>query len=142
MESEELFPFTGNTPVVRTCFDDDGAWNAVCNSIRQPVSNGGQNFFAYVEFVENPFFRNRTEKELLALVPPAYPHSFLFVVDRTAIEGPEFPVLVMDLFDEPGRTFRVIPSQIQGVQNNLSIANMDFYEFADNVDQDGVFRGF
>ena len=51
-----------------------------------------------------------------------------FIMDRTAIQGPEFPVLVVDLFDEPGRTFHVVPSQIQGVQNNLSIANMDFGE--------------
>jgi uncharacterized protein DUF6924 len=29
-----------------------------------------------------------------------------------------------------------------GVENNLSLANMDFEEFADSVDADGVFRGF
>jgi hypothetical protein len=29
-----------------------------------------------------------------------------------------------------------------GVENNLSVANMDFHEFADNVEDDGVFRGF
>jgi hypothetical protein len=28
------------------------------------------------------------------------------------------------------------------VENNLSLANMDFHEFADNVGADGVFRGF
>jgi hypothetical protein len=28
-----------------------------------------------------------------------------------------------------------------GVENNLSLANMDFDEFADAVDADGVFRG-
>ena len=27
-------------------------------------------------------------------------------------------------------------------ENNLSIANMDFREFAESVDPDGVFRGF
>jgi hypothetical protein len=48
----------------------------------------------------------------------------------------------MDLCNRRGRTFRAIPSQIQGIENNLSIANMDFYEFADWVDEDGVFRGF
>ena len=48
----------------------------------------------------------------------------------------------MDLLGEPGRTFRVIPSEIWGVENNLSIANMGFEEFADAVDSDGVFRGF
>jgi len=142
LKSEELLPLTDDTPVVRTDFEDDAAWNAVCNIIRQPVNDHGEDFFAYVEFVESPNFRNRTEKEVLAMVPREFPHSFLFIVDKTAIEGPEFPILVMDLFDKPGRTFRVIPSQIQGVQNNLSIANMDFHEFADNVDLDGIFRGF
>lgn len=29
-----------------------------------------------------------------------------------------------------------------GVENNLSLANMGFEEFADAVDEDGVFRGF
>jgi hypothetical protein len=29
-----------------------------------------------------------------------------------------------------------------GIENNLSTANMDFAEFADEVDDDGVFRGF
>jgi len=28
------------------------------------------------------------------------------------------------------------------VGNNLSIANRDFEEFANSVDEDGVFRGF
>jgi hypothetical protein len=29
-----------------------------------------------------------------------------------------------------------------GVENNLSLVNMDFVEFAESVDPDGVFRGF
>jgi hypothetical protein len=28
------------------------------------------------------------------------------------------------------------------VENNLSLFNMDFFEFADAVEADGVFRGF
>jgi hypothetical protein len=28
------------------------------------------------------------------------------------------------------------------IENNLSLANMDFEEFAEAVDPDGVFRGF
>jgi hypothetical protein len=35
-----------------------------------------------------------------------------------------------------------IPSQIQGIENNLSIGNMVFEEFATAVDERGVFRGF
>jgi hypothetical protein len=55
---------------------------------------------------------------------------------------PEHPVLALDLYSDPGRTLRVIPSEMWGVENNLSLANMDFEEFADAVDKDGVFRGF
>jgi hypothetical protein len=29
-----------------------------------------------------------------------------------------------------------------GVENNLSLANMDWEDFAATVDEDGVFRGF
>ena len=67
---------------------------------------------------------------------------FVFIVDRTTFTNPEQPVLVVDLCNELGRTFRIIPSEMWGVENNLSLSNMDFFEFADNVDADGVFRGF
>lgn len=29
-----------------------------------------------------------------------------------------------------------------GVENNLSLANMDYADFAANVDPDGILRGF
>ena len=41
-----------------------------------------------------------------------------------------------------GKTFRVAPAYMWSVENNLSLANMDFSEFADHVDAGGVFRGF
>jgi hypothetical protein len=28
------------------------------------------------------------------------------------------------------------------VENNLSVANLDFEDYADRVDADGIFRGF
>ena len=75
-------------------------------------------------------------------VPKDYVHSVLFVGDTVAARSPEFPILVLDLRRQRGRTFRAIPSQIQAIENNLSISNMDFAEFADNAGADGVFRGF
>jgi hypothetical protein len=67
---------------------------------------------------------------------------FILVADRLALTSPEHPVLVVDVAREPGRTFRVVPSAAWSVENNLSLANMDFEEFADAVDEGGVFRGF
>jgi hypothetical protein len=75
-------------------------------------------------------------------VPAGYRLSFVFVVDRETVGNPEFPILVVDLHHQRGRGFRAIPSTIQSIENNLSIANMDFFEFANSVDADGVFRGF
>lgn len=41
-----------------------------------------------------------------------------------------------------GHTFRCATAEFASVESNLAIANMDFHEFADNVQPDGVFRGF
>jgi len=139
----EMLPKTVDAPVIRTHFDDEDAWKTVCELIRQPVDDGfGGEFYASVSFVDNATFRNLTERELLERVPVDFGHSFLMIVDKTAARSPEFPILVMDLHRERGRTFRAGPSEIQSIQNNLSISNMDFDEFADSADADGVFRGF
>ncbi|WP_141580176.1 hypothetical protein [Actinomadura sp. WMMA1423] len=54
----------------------------------------------------------------------------------------ERPLLAVDLYTEPGRTFRVPPRWYREVSANLSIANLDFDDFADSADQVGTFRGF
>jgi hypothetical protein len=68
--------------------------------------------------------------------------TFFFVVDRTALTHPERPILVVEYFEPPLRTLRVIPSELWGIENNLSISNMDFEDFAENAGADGIFRGF
>jgi hypothetical protein len=142
MKPNESLPDTQGTPVIRTDFGDDAAWEMICGLFRQPTIDSGHEFFAYVSFVENPQFGGFSAQELLTITPRDYRHSFVFVADREAMQRPEFPILVVDLLAEPGRTFRAILSETHGIENNLSIANMDFCEFADNVDADGVFRGF
>jgi len=135
-------PFTANPLLIRSCFESQQAWDTVCALIRAPQLFWGDPFYANVDLLDDIEFANLATADLLARVPASYHHSFLMVADRVALTPPEFPVLVVDLHGDRGRTFRAIPSQIQGIENNLSIANMDFFEFADNVDQDGIFRGF
>jgi hypothetical protein len=135
-------PITQHPLVIRTDYDGQHVWERICELIRAPVRNGGDTFYAQVDFLDAGELRNLLEEDLLARVPADYPHSFLFVVDQLAIRHQDFPILVIDLHYERGRAFRAVPSQIQGIENNLSIANMSFFEFADNVDTDGVFRGF
>jgi hypothetical protein len=39
-------------------------------------------------------------------------------------------------------TFRVVPAEMWSVQNNLSIANLDWEDFAGSLDDEGICRGF
>lgn len=133
-------PRTKNTAVIRTDFSDERAWESICEAIVRPDPEEG--FQAYVEFISDPEYAGLTVDQLLSLNPRTSGHRFLFMVDRVSLTDPEQPVLVVNLSGEPGRTFRVIPAEAWGVENNLSIANMDFEEFADSADPDGTFRGF
>jgi len=137
-------PKTNNPAVIRTDFENERAWKGICKVIRAPVPapEVGDTFYAYVDFLEDAEFRNLSKDDLLARVPTDYTHSFFMMVDTTAITDQEHPVLVVDLCDDRGRSFRAIPSQIQSIENNLSIGNMSFFEFADAASNDGVFRGF
>jgi hypothetical protein len=131
-------PETTHAAVIRTDFSDDAAWTAVCDQIRAPSGD----FMATVDCVSDRAFEGVTPTQVAELVRPDSRHTFLFLVDHDTISDPEHPVVVVDLYDRPGRSFRVVPSEMWGVENNLSLANMDFEEFADAVDADGVFRGF
>jgi hypothetical protein len=135
-------PITSDSPVLRTDFSDQPSWEAVCEAIGQPSDEG---FQAYVEFIDDRAFEGLTKQQLLAAIPAEYPHTFIIVVDRKSISDAEHPLLVVNLYDglgsEVGEEFRALPSQIHAIQNNLSIANVDFSDFAGAVDGDGVFRG-
>jgi len=135
-------PQTLDSLVLRTDFSDDAAWDELCIAIETPTPDDG--FQTVVEFISDRAFEGIMVEQVLENTPQSglQRRTFLFIVDQKAIADPEHPILVVDLYHEPGRIFRVIPTEIWGVENNLSIANMDFYEFADNADPDGVFRGF
>lgn len=143
--------------VIRTDFSSDEKWTDVCDLIAAPEKDTGMEFFAYVRYVSEEKYRDRKGHDLVLSLPDDYPDLFCFVVDRECIQNPEHPVLVLGFYpsaqksyDRPPRetpsgdvaTFRALPSQIPGIQNNLSIANMDFDDFANSADDDGVFRGF
>lgn len=129
---------TESTLVIRTDFSDDAAWEAVCVALREPDEELG--LVANVVCVSDPRYTGLTVEQLTALAPHG-PLRFMFVADRAALAHPEHPLLVVDLDDEPGRAFRAIPSTVGSIEANLSIANIDFVEYAEGVDPDGIHRG-
>jgi hypothetical protein len=132
-------PNTDDTPLLRTDFSDDKAWDAARTAIEQPVDD---EFLAYVSYIDDPAYRDLTPEQVLALVPEDFDHAIVVVADRVALASAEIPFLVVDLAEERGRQVRVIAEELWSIENNLSIANMDFVEFVNGADEDGVFRGF
>jgi len=133
-------PKTNFSLLLRTDFSDDSAWKNLCEAIEIPSEEG---FLANLDYINEPSYDGLTVDQCLALVAESGEYiTFIFLADSVTLTHPEQPILVIDLYDKIGETFRVIPREIWGVQNNLSIANKDFYSFVENVDLDGIFRGF
>ena len=131
-------PYSNSAFVIRTDFLDEKTWDLVKNAVRAPVGDFGAN----VEFLDDPEYGGFTTDQFLELFAGNRDHTFVIVADSETMSHPEHPLLIIDLWHERGREFRAVPRQIQSVENNLSLANMDFDEFADSVEADGIFRGF
>src|SRR5580698_2643833 len=118
-------PQVHETLLVRTDFSDETAWQEVCAGVR----------------AEDPEYQAATTEQLVELASGDSSHVLMFIADETTISRPDHPILVVDLVLKPGRTFRTIPAQVFGIDSNLSIGNADWEDFAELVDDDGVFRG-
>ncbi|MEU8419414.1 hypothetical protein AB0C15_00875 [Micromonospora sp. NPDC048835] len=138
--------------VIRTDSAHPQEWTAIQAAIVEPQTEDG--FTASVAFVDDRAFEGITPSQLLEVVPADFNHAVAFLVDTKALTHPDRPILVVNLYDyvedledqgkgsQYGATFRVLPSETWSVQNNLTISNMDWEEFADNANGEGIFRGF
>lgn len=115
----------------------DAQWAAVATATRAPPAP----FIAKIEFVAKAEFQGKSVDEALTLLPKSYPYSFVFFADERALTDEGFPCLCVDLLDEKKPRFRVDAKHIASVENNLTLANMDFSEFANAAKAQGVFRG-
>jgi hypothetical protein len=135
-------PKTENPLVLRTDFTDAMAWKNICQTITTPAEiDEGSEFKADVDFIDSPTFEGMGQDEILSLLSDENRHSVIFIADPTAIKEPGHPLLCVDLTGGQGKSFRVVASEVQGIENNLSAGNFDFDELAEVVDEDGVFRG-
>ena len=126
--------------VVRTDFSDDAAWARVCTAVESADCEG---YTPTLVRVDDRAYEGMSTDELQAHVAPDT--YYLFMVDARTVADPEQPLLVVDVdpeSEQPGRVFRAVPREVCAIDANLGISNMDFDEFADSVDADGVFRGF
>ncbi|MFC3991253.1 DUF6924 domain-containing protein [Actinoplanes siamensis] len=138
--------------VIRTDFAHLRQWEEIQTAIAEPQTEDG--FTAFVTFIDDRAYESITSSQLVGMVPADVNHAIAFLVDAKTLTHPDLPILVINLYDyvegledqgkgpQYGATFRVVPAEMWSVQNNLTISNMDWEDFAGNVDGDGIFRGF
>ncbi|GAB3348305.1 hypothetical protein RMN56_13005 [Micromonospora halotolerans] len=125
--------------VLRTDFNDDPAWDTLKAAI------DSLDAYPSATYVSDPVYVGMTVQELVDIDAAASDDdklTYLFLADATTMTDDEHPLLAVDLYTEPGRTFRLPPRWYADVSANLTIANMGFDDFADATDESGTFRGF
>jgi hypothetical protein len=125
--------------VLRTDFSNDAAWDELRAVMR---SEGAHRSATYVS---DPQWAGVTIQALVEVDTAASDDDklgYVFLADATAMSDDEHALLAVDFEEEPGLTFRVVPSAFTDVSSNLAVGNVDFADFAEATDESGTFRGF
>nr|WP_181396580.1 hypothetical protein [Streptomyces sp. FT05W] len=147
-------PDTDETLLIRTDYSDQAAWQALLRAVTTPNKNG---FLANVHVVDDVAYSDLTTEQAVSVARAR--GDLLIVADTTALTGPEMPLLAVLPFDEDEDDdydededdddetkqehgeLRVIAAELWSIENNISLANMDWEDFV-NAAHEGVFRGF
>ncbi|MFF4796289.1 DUF6924 domain-containing protein [Streptomyces sp. NPDC001276] len=137
-------PQTEETLLIRTDFSDEAAWQALRTVV---TTLGEDDFLAELHIVDDPAYRDLTTEQVVALAPAE--DDLLIVADSKALTEAEMPLLAVLKTDEDEdgseqgfAELRVVAEQLYSIENNIALANMDWEEFVDAAEEDGVFRGF
>jgi hypothetical protein len=122
--------------LIRTNFAHPTEWRALRARIETPSPDG---FLATLEIVDDRRYDGLDVARLRELL--LGDTAVAFLVDRDTLTHRDRPLLAVNLAEPGGDTLRVVPSALWSVENNLTLANMDWDELAAAVDDDGVFRG-
>ncbi|MEU4343987.1 hypothetical protein AB0H00_22430 [Nocardia sp. NPDC023852] len=130
----------GESLLLRTDFTDDAAW---AQTLAAVIASYDEDTMTGLTPIDDAAFDGLTPDELVELVDG---QTYVFLADATTMTDSKHPILAVDTSDEDGPSgypvFRIAPSAIAEVEVNFLLSNMDFGDFADNVDDDGVFCGF
>jgi hypothetical protein len=126
-------PETDLPPLLRTDFTDDAAWEALLDEIDHD----------WITVLADPVHEGLSVPELVALVPDGGGCPALVVADDRTFSSVERTLLLVDVEEEPGRTFRAaVPDAFRSVVSRLVIADASFTDHLDssNIDHSGVYR--
>jgi hypothetical protein len=141
----KFLPGGGGGLLIRTDFAVQQVWDDLCALIAHHATEG---LLTAVRIVDDPGYEGLTAEQLLGLVPGDSDCVYLAVADAqtAAPDGrvQDRSLLIVNVDpegEEHGSIFRALISELASIDANLSLANMDFSEFRDAVDDDGVYGG-
>jgi len=132
-------PKTRDLILIRTDYTDETKWKTVHAAI---TSIYEEKFRAYFSILIHKSYSTLDTSDFTTNDYGDYNFNAIFIADSITMNHPEHPVLCIDLEVVPGRSFRVIPSQLWGVENCFAVGNMDYDAYYTCRDSDGVFRDF
>ncbi|MEV0736767.1 hypothetical protein AB0I51_12545 [Streptomyces sp. NPDC050549] len=128
---------TERTPLLRTDFSDDSAWQAVRAAVEAPV--GGGLARACTESVDDRRLADLTSEQILASIPHHAPYAVVIVADGRTMTEAARPMLVIGLADRS--ELRCVPEALWALLSDTGVKGMGLAEFLDDVGGDGLFRG-
>ena len=117
-------------PFLRTDFTDDEAWEALLAEVDK----------GWVTPLADPSHRDLSVSELMALVPDGSAYRVLVVADRVTFSSDERTLLLIDVREEPGRTFRAVPDACESAVGLMTIGHRFFDDYLDLLPASGVYR--
>lgn len=167
MNLDELRPHFEDeaTVLLRTDFSDDNAWELVLAAataaadfgppdVPDDDDDGDNTYSPHIVAIADRHFEGATGESLAVTGDPDEPLGYVLLADERSMReagGNELTLVWVDLSvsaddadefgDVLGREFRCVATQIANVEGNLSLGNCDFADFADEVEEDGVYRG-
>ncbi|MFR0359242.1 DUF6924 domain-containing protein [Streptomyces sediminimaris] len=124
---------TDYSPLLRTDFTDEVAWQALLDEIDTD----------WLTVMHDPAHEGLSVPDLLALVLEGSAYPALVVADGETFSSKERTLLLVDVQEQPGRTFRAaVPDAFDSVLGNLAIRNQTFDDCLDSgsLGDDGVYR--
>ncbi|MEU5640388.1 DUF6924 domain-containing protein [Streptomyces milbemycinicus] len=128
---------TDLTPLLRTDFGDDEAWQAVRAAVAAPV--GGGLTRADTEPVDDRRLADFASEQIVASIAPEAPYAVVVVADRRTMTEAAMPLLVIDVADRT--ELRCVPEALWALLTDTGVRGMQLAEFLAAVGSDGLFRG-
>jgi hypothetical protein len=123
--------------LIRTDFSNDAKWESIVSEINSPASG----YDPVITFVNDKKYEGLIIEQLPQFEIDQEEQDFLFLADNETMSHKEGAILCIDLAENFGSSFRVLPVCISEVSNNLFITNCDFEDFQNTTATDGVYRG-